>query len=159
MKEILITYGSQTGNAEGIAKDLYDQILASPSLPPVQLLTLNAAKKVNFKEFKYVLILCSTTGNGDAPENAEAWWRSVKLRSAPRDMFDGVEYTVLGLGDTNYDKYCHMGKSIFKRLSELGAKPTMPLCCADEATGLEETIEKWKVDIINHLNSLPADTE
>lgn len=158
MKEIYILYGSQTGNAEGISNDLKEA--CDTHEIRAQLLTLNAAKKVNLKECaKVVVIICSTTGNGDAPENAEAWWRSVKIRSAPKDMFDGLEYTVLGLGDTNYDKFCHMGKSIFKRMAELGAKPAMPLCCADEATGLEETIEKWKVDIIEYLKALPADTD
>lgn len=51
---------------------------------------------------------------------------------------------MLGLGDTNYDKFCHMGKSIDKRLMELGGNRVLPLACADEATGLEETVESWK---------------
>jgi len=41
-----------------------------------------------------------------------------------------------------------MGKSIDKRLSELGAKQEIELFCADEATNLEETVEKWKKAII-----------
>jgi hypothetical protein len=38
-----------------------------------------------------------------------------------KDTFQDLPFSVLGLGDTNYDKYCHMGKSIDKRLEELGA--------------------------------------
>lgn len=59
-------------------------------------------------------------------------------------MFGGVPYSVLALGDTNYDKYCYMGKSIDKRLSELGARKILELVCADEGTGLEEAVEGWK---------------
>jgi methionine synthase reductase len=59
-------------------------------------------------------------------------------------MFQGVPFAVLGLGDTNYDKYCYMGKSIDKRLAELGGTRLLEATCADEATGFEETIENWK---------------
>ncbi len=52
---------------------------------------------------------------------------------------------MLGLGDTNYDKFCHMGKVIDKRFEELGGKRMLELHCADEATGLEETVEAWKL--------------
>lgn len=61
---------------------------------------------------------------------------------------------VLALGDTNYDKFCFMGKSIDKRLSELGGERVQPLACVDEATGLEEGVEKWKEMTIAYINSI-----
>ena len=60
----------------------------------------------------------------------------------------------MGLGDTNYDQFCHMGKIIDKRLKELGGNRFHPLCCADEATGLEETVEGWKDEIMDLLCQL-----
>ena len=79
-KEIYILYGSSTGNSEDIAKDIHEKC-QNDNLKSVCMI-LNAAKKVNLKELaKCVIIVCSTTGNGDAPENADVWWRSVKLRS------------------------------------------------------------------------------
>ena len=44
-------------------------------------------------------------------------------------MFASIPYAVLALGDTNYDKFCAMGKGMDKRLHELGG------CRADEQTG------------------------
>ncbi len=88
--------------------------------------------------------MCSTTGNGDAPENADAFWRHLKSRSLPKNHLEGTPFAVLALGDTNYDKFCHMGKSIDKRLHELGAVRVIDLHCADEACNLEEIVEAWK---------------
>jgi sulfite reductase alpha subunit-like flavoprotein len=68
-------------------------------------------------------------------------------------LFQGIEYSVLGLGDTNYDKFCHMGKSIDKRLSELGGHRWIPLFLADEATNLEETVERFRETLVRELKS------
>ena len=73
-------------------------------------------------------------------------------------MFEGIPYTVLGLGDTNYDKFCFMGKAIDKRLSELGGKRMIDVYCADEATDLEEVVEAWKIAAMDLVKSfLPQD--
>ncbi|ETI36889.1 hypothetical protein, variant 4 [Phytophthora nicotianae P1569] len=56
-------------------------------------------------------------------------------------MLAKLRYTVLGLGDTNYDKFCFMGKSIEKRMRELGAQSFYEF--ADEAMGLEDSVEPW----------------
>jgi len=72
-------------------------------------------------------------------------------------MFCGIDYVVLGLGDTNYDKFCHMGKSIDKRLSELGGNRRLALACADEATGLEEPVEAWKASFLSLAKTIYND--
>ena len=74
-------------------------------------------------------------------------------------MFDGVPFAILGLGDTNYDKFCHMGKSIDKRLAELGAVTALPLTCVDETGGLEEPIEKWKGEVLQMLHKINAEVD
>ena len=80
-RSIYVLYGSQTGNSEHIAKDLYDKLLELGL--PCKCQTLNTIKKVDLRnDASCLVIVCSTTGNGDAPENAELWWRSIKLRSA-----------------------------------------------------------------------------
>lgn len=136
-KCIYILYGSQTGNAESIAKDLHAKCAECGIDTRVE--SLNTVKKADFvAEASFLAIVVSTTGNGDAPENADGWWRAVKLRSCSKEKFQDVPFSVLGLGDTNYDKFCYMGKSIDKRLMELGASRAVDLHCADEATNLHE---------------------
>lgn len=80
-REIYVLYGSQTGNAESLAVELSEKLaeakISSKCMP------LNGAKKIELKTVaSFLIVICSTTGNGDAPENADGWWRSIKLRSA-----------------------------------------------------------------------------
>lgn len=83
-RRILVLYGSQTGNAESIAKELHSQLRESHSDGDIECLPLNKVKGfTKQKDTQYLLLITvSTTGNGDSPENCDAWWRSVKLRSA-----------------------------------------------------------------------------
>eukprot|EP01031_Cornospumella_fuschlensis_P042682 gene42682-52151_t len=152
---LYVLYGSQTGNAESIAKELSEQ-LVEKGIENV-LMNLNAFKSVpspSPDKEHLLVILCSTTGNGDCPENGDTWWRSVKLRSAAKDKFSRCKFLVLGLGDSNYDKFCFMGKSIDKRLGELGGTRVQPLTCVDETTGLEEAVEKWKSSTLSFLSEI-----
>ena len=145
-KGVYVLYGSQTGNASEIAKllkeDIQDTITSH-----VTCNSLDDYIKENtmetLKNMRCLLIICSTTGNGDPPDNASKFWRSIKSRKCDKKLFDGLYYSVLGLGDTNYDKFCYMGKQIHKRMEELSAKSMLPLCCVDEVGDMEEMVEEW----------------
>lgn len=154
-REVYFLYGSQTGNADEISKDLCEKC-AELGIP-CKRETLNAAKSLKLKDVaKCIVIVCSTTGNGDSPENADGFWRSVKLRSAAKDLLAGIKYAVLGLGDTNYDKFCYMGKSLDKRFTELGAERFLEVHCADEAVGLEDTVDAFRSKVLAALPALMA---
>lgn len=166
---LFIMYGSATGNAEQIAKDLaasYNSVITNPDVlthfPSVVCCELDQFKKhlsawevENVDGTKHgLIIVTSTTGNGDPPENASRFMRFIKRKqTSDLQPFRNVNYAVLGLGDTNYDQFCATGKEIDKRLSMLGGTCVKALACADEGTGLEDTVEPWKssvfVDITN----------
>eukprot|EP00339_Tiarina_fusa_P014082 CAMPEP_0117005490 /NCGR_PEP_ID=MMETSP0472-20121206/6086_1 /TAXON_ID=693140 ORGANISM="Tiarina fusus, Strain LIS" /NCGR_SAMPLE_ID=MMETSP0472 /ASSEMBLY_ACC=CAM_ASM_000603 /LENGTH=419 /DNA_ID=CAMNT_0004706743 /DNA_START=47 /DNA_END=1303 /DNA_ORIENTATION=- len=163
-------YGSETGNAEQIAKDLaesYESILGNPDaqifFQSVVCCELDQFKKKCLPVWDQepesgtkhgVLIIASTTGNGDSPENSGRFIRFVKRKqTAESQPFRHVNFAVLGLGDTNYDQFCNIGKTLDKKLTELGGTRVKPLACADEATGLEDTVDPWIGSILGEITA------
>jgi sulfite reductase alpha subunit-like flavoprotein len=166
MKNIIyILYGSQTGNAQDISEDIYTQLSNNISYECIHM-SLNSTIENNTftfinnnnnnnntnEETKInIIIVCSTTGNGDAPETANFFWRKLKNRNQPNNLLNGIEYAVLGLGDTNYDKFCNMGKNLDKRFNELGAKRFIELHCADEATDMEKSVSLFIEKVVEYF--------
>jgi len=168
---LCILYGSATGNGEQIAKDLaakYEEMLAKPGscyFPKVICCELDKYKKECTKYWEDdsslnkslgqkhgVLIISSTTGNGEAPENASRFVRYIKRKTTVTTMpFRHVAFAVLGLGDTNYNEFCITAKIIDQKLHELGGSRAKDVDCADEGTGLEETVDPWVENIFDLL--------
>lgn len=76
--EVLFVYGSQTGTAQGIAEDLYEEAKDVHKLP-CRLVCFE--KKPEFDKEKIVVVVSSTTGDGEPPDNTSRWWR--KMRKKP----------------------------------------------------------------------------
>ena len=154
-KKIYILYGSATGNGESIARIL-EQMIIEELQEEVYCESLNSILH-NIQDLhnnnKLLIVICSTTGNGDPPENARLFWNMIKKRALPKDFLKDLSFTVLGLGNTNYDKFCYMGKSINKRILELGGIQYMPLVCSDEAVNFDEDIEEWYSNVINTIKN------
>jgi sulfite reductase alpha subunit-like flavoprotein len=102
-----------------------------------------------------IIIVCSTTGNGDAPETANHFWRKIKNRNQPKDLFQTIPYAILALGDSNYDKFCQMGKNLDRRFNELGSKRVIELHCADDAVGQEETVNIFIEKVVRYFTDTP----
>ena len=65
-----------------------------------------------------VLIVCSTWGEGEQPDNAEALWIAANTDGAP--SLSQTHFSVCALGDTSYELFCESGKEWDKRFEELG---------------------------------------
>ena len=141
---VMVAYGSQTGNAKAIAQDVFEKLQEMGVT--ARLSALNDWKKWDptlAKGTELLICVISTTGNADAPDNCDKFQRFLKRKAHAADMLKGLRFAVLGLGDTNYNEFCYMGRWLDERLDGLGAKRFRPLGCADEATGLEDVVEPW----------------
>ena len=89
----------------------------------------------DLKKESRVVIVSSTTGDGDQPENAEPFWRKIKKKFLPNDHFKHLKFTILGLGDSNYSQFCNGPKTLHGRLKQLGAETFYEPGWADDGVG------------------------
>lgn len=142
-KRFLLLYGSQTGQSQAIAEQLRDLACERGLEPDIHCIS-QSEKKFDLPKEPVVVIVVSTTGDGEAPDTVSKFWRKLKKKTVPNDYLTGVQYGLLGLGDTNYNNFCNMGKNLHRRMRELGATPFVDPGWADDGLGLEIVVEPWK---------------
>jgi methionine synthase reductase len=98
---------------------------------------------------KLCILFCSSTGNGEFPENGENMHKFLRRHTLNLEdgdsskMLSHVSYTILGLGDSNYSKYQGAPRYLDANLGKLGAQKFYNRGEADEATSLELVVEPW----------------
>jgi len=149
---IYIYYGSQSGTCEYFSFNLKSTLEEKYKLNTIcdSLNNFDFSKRNDENVF---IIITSTFGNGDPPENASQFWRHIKNRKLHNEYFKNMKYIILGLGDSNYVQYCGFAKKIDKRLSELNAAKISDTFCMDVATNqTDEEFDIWTSKIISALS-------
>ncbi len=115
---VTILVGSQTGNAENTAKKLAKNMSKMNFEPKV--IDMGAYDKSKLASEKNLLVITSTYGDGEPPDNAAELHGYLMNGSAPK--LDGVKFSVLALGDREYPDFCKCGIEFDTRLGELGGE-------------------------------------
>ncbi len=145
---LTILYGSQTGNAKGVAKSLADKATAQGLT--VDFKSMGEFKPKSIKNVTHLLIVASTNGEGEAPDDAVALHEFLSSKKAPR--LEHLQYSVLALGDTSYEFFCQTGKDFDEYLSKLGAKQITPRVDCD--VDYEDDAANWSESIITQAKEL-----
>ncbi len=143
---INILYGSQTGNAESIAIDVATAAKTKGLLPVVK--SMDEIEMPALVSMEYLVLITSTYGEGEMPDNAEILWKEAILDSAPK--MEQTNYSVLAIGDTSYDLFCQAGIDWDNRLSELGAKRVYDRIDCD--IGHESDAEAWTESVLTIMS-------
>ena len=134
---LTIVYGSQTGNSKRLAERLAQQSEAAGV--SVRLVRADAYPLRELIDERHLQIIISTQGDGDPPDDARGFVEFVLGKRAPR--LPALKFSVLGLGDSSYPKFCEIGRRLDARLEELGA--TRWQARADADLDLETIADPW----------------
>ena len=174
---LAILFGSQTGNAEELADST--KKLADKAGLDAKVYDMDGFGAANFANHKRILIITSTWGEGEMPDNAEDLWTSVCESSL---QLNGLNFSICAIGDTSYDEFCQAGIDWDNKLLELGANRTteIQLCDVDfepewqqwvdkavpamaalqiPITSEEEVVEAPVIEVVAELKSTKAETK
>ncbi|USD65039.1 assimilatory sulfite reductase (NADPH) flavoprotein subunit [Vibrio sp. SCSIO 43136] len=152
--KLTIIYASQTGNAKGVAESLLDEAKASGI--EAQLFDASDYKGKNLAKETHVIIVASTNGEGEAPDNAMELHEFLQSKKAPK--LGNLQYGVIGLGDSSYEFFCQTGKDFDAYLSKLGATSFIDRIDCD--VDYDAPAAQWRQQALEQVKeALAGDTE
>lgn len=153
-----VLYGTVTGNAEEIARRIHAELAEQNVVQGLLRCLANFSdvpafmKPSEHSANTFNVIVVSTTGDGDAPDTIRPFMRL--LRSKDKSRLAGCNFTVLGLGDTNYENFCKTGQKVDTAMAKLGATRFMSRGEADDGVGLELVVEPWLEKLSTALETI-----
>jgi sulfite reductase (NADPH) flavoprotein alpha-component len=143
--KIGVFFATQSGTAERLAKKLAKELKTKGHT--VELASLGAASTATLAQQEHALLLASTYGEGEPPDEIKGFREQLLDASAPR--LDKLRYSVFALGDSNYEHFCQFGIEVDERLQNLGARRLTPRVESD--VEVDEPFERWKSELLPRL--------
>ncbi|WP_421340822.1 assimilatory sulfite reductase (NADPH) flavoprotein subunit [Aeromonas veronii] len=144
---LTILYGSQTGNAKGVATAIKTQAEARGL--PVTLASMADYKPKQLKKESHLLVVVSTYGEGEPPESAVDLFE--QLKKGKIGKLDGLKFAVLGLGDSSYEFFCQTGKDFDDFLTKAGAERIYELASLD--VDYQDAAKSWGEQALNAITA------
>lgn len=139
---VLVAYASEGGNAANLARLLFQQLVEEGQ--QATLLTLNQLKTNQLLTAEKLLIITSTHGEGEAPENGRLFEKELAKLTA---HLDTLKYAVLALGDSHYQLFCGFGLRLDERLKNIGAQPLFATVSVDKLNRM--VLQQWQQQLVS----------
>jgi sulfite reductase (NADPH) flavoprotein alpha-component len=147
MAQIKILFGSQSGNAQNLANVISESLTNAGFDSPV--VDMGAIDPEKIHDMDYVMIVTSTYGDGEPPDNASEWMSYLKFNEE-LDL-SHLKYAVLSLGDSYYPHFCQCGKDFDEYLSKHGGHSLVQRLDCD--LYFEEQYPEWLSGLIEVLKN------
>ena len=141
---LAVFFGSQTGNAAGLAEKTAKK--AALYGLDAKVMDMDGYDPAQFASNKRVLIITSTWGEGEMPDNADTLWNQTL---ATKPSLNGIHYSVCAIGDTSYDEFCKAGTDWDDKFSELGASSIQEIQLCD--VDFEPAWEVWVTAVLPRI--------
>lgn len=98
-----------------------------------------------------MIFVVATTGNGEFPVSARAFWRFILRKGLPEDTLSDLRFATFGLGDSSYARYCWAARMLNRRLCGLGAEEVFAAGEADDQHefGVDGALDPWLKSLTN----------
>ncbi|CAE6928428.1 bifunctional nitrate reductase/sulfite reductase flavoprotein subunit alpha [Paraburkholderia domus] len=148
--KVTLLWASQTGNTESLTDRYATRLMESGF--EIRTSCMADYQASALAKAQYVLLMTSTFGDGDPPDNAQSFWSQLSSDASPR--LEGVRYAVLALGDRNYDQFCGHGRRLDERLAAHSALRLMDRVDCDSE--YQESADAWLESIIVRIKEEDA---
>ncbi|MGC6464285.1 MAG: diflavin oxidoreductase [Akkermansiaceae bacterium] len=145
-----VLWGSQTGNSEGVAKKLVKALKGGNYEP--EMFDMAAYDRERLPKEKNLLIITSTYGDGEPPDNAADLYEYLMGDSAP--SVAGVNFSVFALGDSEYPDFCKCGIDFDQRLEALGGNRMFQRIDCD--VDYDAEFKEWQAGVMEAMGGAAA---
>ncbi|MDV2967722.1 flavodoxin domain-containing protein [Nitratireductor aquimarinus] len=142
---IMLLYGTETGNAEMLAEDIVGELSGEHD---VGCCNLSDFSPDSFETGQLYLIVCSSYGDGELPASAQPF--AAALQASTPDLA-GVHFGIFGLGDSEYEETFGFGsKGLAELLASQGAVQIGERITHDASGGdmAEDLAFPWAAQIV-----------
>ncbi len=128
--DVLIVFASQSGQGAQLARRSAEQLQAGGL--SVQMLPLNQLNRARLTAARRLLLVLSTYGEGEAPDNGAVF--AGRLLGRPLDL-SHLHYAVLALGDRGYRHFCGFARRVEHWLQQQGGEAMFDRVEVDRSDG------------------------